>query len=228
MAVTLGFDVYGTLIDTHGLVPVLRDLVGDRAEAFSQAWRDKQLEYAFRRGLMDEYVDFGVCTRQALQFTRASFGAEFDEDQIQDLIGRYKRLPAFADVRDGLTKLREYGFRLYAFSNGTEAAVDSLLDAARIRDLFVDIVSVDDISSFKPDPAVYNHFLSRTGTAGTDAWLISSNPFDVIGAVSAGMRAAWLQRTPDAVFDPWEIEPSITVDNLYDLGERILQYKGPD
>ena len=40
MAVTLGFDVYGTLIDTHGLVPVLRDLVGDRAEAFSQAWRD--------------------------------------------------------------------------------------------------------------------------------------------------------------------------------------------
>jgi len=50
----------------------------------------------------------------------------------------------------------------------------------------------------------------------------------VIGAVSAGMRAAWLQRTPDAVFDPWEIEPSITVDNLYDLGERILQYKGPD
>jgi 2-haloacid dehalogenase len=58
--------------------------------------------------------------------------------------------------------------------------------------------------------------------------LISSNPFDVIGAVSAGMRAAWLQRTPDAVFDPWEIEPSITVDNLYDLGERILQYKGPD
>ncbi len=225
MAVTLGFDVYGTLIDTHGLVPVLRDLVGDRAEAFSQAWRDKQLEYAFRRGLMEEYVDFGVCTLQALQFTRTSFGVEFDEKQIQDLIGRYKRLPAFADVRDGLTKLREYGFRLYAFSNGTEAAVASLLDTAQIRDLFVDIVSVDDISSFKPDPAVYNHFLSRTGTAGTDAWLISSNPFDVIGAVSAGMRAAWLQRSPDAVFDPWEIEPSITVDNLYDLGERISQYK---
>jgi len=225
MAVTLGFDVYGTLIDTHGLVPVLRNLVGDRAEAFSQAWRDKQLEYAFRRGLMEEYVDFGVCTLQALQFTRTSFGVEFDEKQIKDLIGRYKRLPAFADVRDGLTKLREYGFRLYAFSNGTEAAVASLLDTAQIRDLFVDIVSVDDISSFKPDPAVYNHFLSRTGTAGTDAWLISSNPFDVIGAVSAGMRAAWLQRSPDAVFDPWEIEPSITVDNLYDLGERISQYK---
>lgn len=225
MAVTLGFDVYGTLIDTHGLVPVLRDLVGDRAEAFSQAWRDKQLEYAFRRGLMEEYADFGVCTLQALHFTRAAFGAEFDEEQIQDLIGRYKRLPAFADVRDGLTKLREYGFRLYAFSNGTEAAVASLLDAAQIHDLFIDIVSVDDISSFKPDPAVYNHFLSRTGTAGTDAWLISSNPFDVIGAVSAGMRAAWLQRSPDAVFDPWEIEPSITVDSLYDLGERISQYR---
>jgi 2-haloacid dehalogenase len=226
MAITLGFDIYGTLIDTHGLVPVLRDLVGDRAEAFSKAWRDKQLEYSFRRGLMEEYADFGVCTRQALQFTSASFGTELDEQQLQDLIGRYKRLPAFADVRDGLTKLREYGFRLYAFSNGTEAAVASLLDTAKIQDLFVDIVSVDDVASFKPDPAVYNHFLSRTGAAGTEAWLISSNPFDVIGAVSAGMRAAWLQRSPDAVFDPWGIEPSITVDNLYDLGERIQQYQG--
>jgi len=226
MAITLGFDVYGTLIDTHGLVPVLRDLVGDRAEAFSQAWRDKQLEYAFRRGLMEEYVDFGVCTRQALQFTCASFGIEFDEEQVQDLIGRYRRLPAFADVRDGLSKLREYDFRLYAFSNGTEAAVASLLDAAQIRDLFIDILSVDDIASFKPDPAVYNHFLSRTGASGTDAWLISSNPFDVIGAVSAGMRAAWLQRSPDAVFDPWEIEPSITVNSLDSLGEQISQYHG--
>ena len=38
---------------------------------------------------------------------------------------------------------------------------------------------------------------------GSDTWLVSSNPFDVIGAISAGMCAAWVKPTPDALFDSW-------------------------
>ncbi|RMF46291.1 MAG: haloacid dehalogenase type II, partial [Deltaproteobacteria bacterium] len=49
---TLAFDVYGTLIDTHGVLTALEKLVGDKALAFSNSWRDKQLEYSFRKGLM--------------------------------------------------------------------------------------------------------------------------------------------------------------------------------
>jgi hypothetical protein len=29
-------------------------------------------------------------------------------------------------------------------------------------------------------------------------------------------------------FDPWEIEPSITINNLDSLGEQISQYQGAD
>jgi len=50
MAVTLAFDVYGTLIDTHGLVSALEKMIGSGAEEFSRIWREKQLEYSFRRG----------------------------------------------------------------------------------------------------------------------------------------------------------------------------------
>ena len=57
MSVTIGFDVYGTLIDTHGVVVVLREHLGERAAQFSSLWRDKQLEYSFRRGLMQNYRD---------------------------------------------------------------------------------------------------------------------------------------------------------------------------
>lgn len=45
---TLAFDVYGTLINTHGVVSALEELVGDKAKTFSSTWRDKQLEYSFR------------------------------------------------------------------------------------------------------------------------------------------------------------------------------------
>ena len=44
MSITLAFDVYGTLIDTQGVVASLQQLVGDQASDCSRTWRDKQLE----------------------------------------------------------------------------------------------------------------------------------------------------------------------------------------
>ena len=58
MATTLAFDVYGTLIDTQGVTKTLTKWIGDRAEMFSETWRNKQLEYSFRRGLMQSYQPF--------------------------------------------------------------------------------------------------------------------------------------------------------------------------
>ncbi len=221
MQTTLAFDVYGTLINTQGVLTALAELVGDKATAFSQTWRDKQLEYSFRRGLMQNYETFAVCTSQALDYTCAFYRSPLTREQKNDLLGIYRELPAFDDVKEGLTQLKNAGFRLFAFSNGETAALERLLSAAKIRELFLDLVSVDDLKTFKPCPAVYAHFLRQSQASGESAWLISSNPFDVIGAISSGMKAAWIKRSPDAVFDPWGIEPTITVTNLIELKEQL-------
>jgi 2-haloacid dehalogenase len=221
MTTTLAFDVYGTLIDTHGIIATLQPHIGHRAADFSRAWRDKQLEYAFRRGLMRQYETFIVCTRQALDHTCSLFGLQLDPAEREKLLDAYRTLPAFEDAQAGLVRVREAGFRLFAFSNGPAEAVESLLAQAGLRDFFLDVVSVDEVKSFKPDPGVYAHFLKRAGATVRDAWLISSNPFDVIGALCAGMRAAWVKRSPEAPFDPWELEPTLTVASLSDLAARI-------
>jgi 2-haloacid dehalogenase len=221
MPVTLAFDVYGTLIDTHGVVAKLEGMLADGAQEFSRIWREKQLEYSFRRGLMQNYATFADCTRDALDYTSTFCDAPLSDEQKYELLQSYRTLPAFDDVKEGLSNLKEEGFRIYAFSNGTKEAVETLLTAAGIRELFLDVVSVEELRSFKPNPAVYSHFLRRSGSSGSQAWLISSNPFDVIGAVSHGMKAAWVQRSPDALFDPWGIEPTLTVTSLRELQEQI-------
>lgn len=222
MPVTLAFDVYGTLIDTHGVIAALEDLIGDSAVEFSRTWREKQLEYSFRRGLMGAYADFGVCTSQALDYTCAYYQATFTGEQKKALLESYSTLPAFEDVEEGLSQLKGADIALYAFSNGAKNAVEVLLTNAGIREYFDGIVSCDDIGSFKPDPAVYAHFIKESESSSNKAWLISSNPFDVIGAVSAGWRAAWVQRSSSAVFDPWGIEPTINISSLGDLHEKLL------
>jgi 2-haloacid dehalogenase len=221
MTLTLGFDVFGTLIDTHGVVVQLQTMIGDDAPRFSQVWREKQLEYTFRRGLMNKYQNFGVCTRDALNYTAQFLGHSLSEDQKQILIAAYSTLPAFSDAIQGLKDVKAAGHRLFAFSNGQAHAVDTVLTNAGIRDYFEGTVSVDSIGTFKPNPATYHHFLESTGTTARDGWLISSNGFDVIGAVAIGMNAAWIQRSTAVVFDPWEFEPTVTLSSLEQLTNNL-------
>ena len=133
----------------------------------------------------------------------------------------YRKLPAFADVQASLPALKDRGFRLFAFSNGRPDDVAALLENSGISSYFEDVVSTDEIKSFKPNPAVYAHFLRRTGATGKEAWLISGNPFDVIGAISAGLRGAWVKRSAQALYDPWEIQPTVTISTIAELADAV-------
>ncbi len=221
MIITLAFDIYGTLIDTQAVKTSLTGMIDASADTFSSLWREKQLEYSFRRGLMQSYQDFSVCTRDALEYCCKQLGEDLSSEQKQQLLQEYQTLSAFPDVEPCLKQLQQGDYRMFAFSNGAADAVTGLLQHAGIEQYFEGVVSVDEIKSLKPNPAVYAHFLRRSGATGAQSWLVSSNPFDVIGAVSAGMSAAWVRRSPQAVFDPWGIEPTITVTRLTELDSDI-------
>jgi 2-haloacid dehalogenase len=143
MTTTLAFDIYGTLIDTQGIRQKLADIIGDQATEFAHRWREKQLEYSFRRGLMCCYENFSTCTVQALDYTDQLFDTNISITDKQVLMDAYKTLPAFADVTQSLILAQKSGFRLFAFSNGSENAVEQLLQSAGIRPYFEGIISVD-------------------------------------------------------------------------------------
>ncbi len=221
MSEALGFDIYGTLVDPLDMREHLRELLGDRAGRFSEVWRDKQIEYSFRRGLMRRYEDFGVCTRQALVFATRSMDVELSENEQEDLLEEYQNLRAFPDVVPGIEKMKSAGHTVVTFSNGLEATARTLLERAGVLPHLYDVLSVDDLKTFKPDPEAYQYLARRLERPVSEVWLVSSNPFDVIGAKSAGLRAAWIKRRPDATFDPWGIEPDLVVGDLEELAAEL-------
>lgn len=221
MTTAIAFDVYGTLIDTQGIAAVLAEKIGEAAPDFARRWREKQLEYTFRRGLMGSWASFDVCTRQALDFVDEALGSGLGEDDKQRLMVRYMTLPAFDDVAPAMAALSGSGRRLYAFSNGRARSVEMLLSNAGIRDVFADVVSVEPLATFKPDRRVYAYFAERAGVPIEAAWLVSSNAFDVIGALTAGMHAVWLRRDSAQPFDPWGVEPTVEIASLGELA-RVL------
>ena len=139
----------------------------------------------------------------------AEYDVSLSSEQKDELLQSYLGLPAFADVEESLVALKAEGHRLFAFSNGSAEAVEEVLQTNGLHQCFEDVVSCDGLKTFKPNPDVYHYFMREAGEA-KDAWLVSGNPFDVIGAVSAGMKSAWVKRTDRAVFDPWGIEPTVT------------------
>jgi len=217
MEQTLALDVYGTLIDPMGFVEDLRGRIGDDGAQFAALWREKQIEYLFRRGLGRKYEPFSVCTRQALDYTRVVTKAKLREADCAALMARYLDLPAYPGTADALAVLKRAGFSIYAFSNGEPDDLATLMDNAGLSDSLDGIISVHEVRSYKPDPSVYAFFLENTGATLGNTWLVSANGFDVIGALQVGWKAVWVQRDLELQFDPWGIEPTAIVPELGEL-----------
>lgn len=213
----IAFDVYGTLIDVAALEVCLEQPFGARAKQASRLWREKQIEYSFRRALMRRYANFDVCTRQALIYVSRQMGVRLGENRKRALLAAYLRLPAFPDVKNALRKLKERGNTLVALSNGTDKSLRAVLRHAGLNRMFEAVMSVDAIKTFKPDPAVYQHLARSLKRPKKTIWFVSSNPFDVIGAKNCGLQTVWLQRDGARILDPWQLLPDVTVRSLEKL-----------
>jgi 2-haloacid dehalogenase len=216
----LAFDVYGTLIDPIGIARALAALVPAEATRIAEIWRQKQLEYSFRLTVMDRYQDFEWVTARAFEYALADTGVTLDEQQRAAILAQYDSLAPFPDAEAGLQALRAADLPMVIFSNGGPRMLRAVLGASGLADYFRDVVSVDEVRAFKPAPRVYRHLASRVGRPPSEIRLISSNPFDIIGAQAVEMQVAWVNRGA-VPFDTLTEPPALTVASLTDLVAAI-------
>lgn len=217
----IAFDVYGTLINLADIHTQLAAKVIDPI-AFFDIWRNKQLEYSFRRGLMGDYKGFSELTRDALFYTNALLKTKLKEEEMKGLLNNFANAPAYSDAEIALTDLQtQTPYSLYAFSNGEKEKVTAILKQAKLLERLDGIVSVDAVETFKPSPNVYQHFCNMANVLAHECLLISSNPFDIIGASSFGMKTVWIKRSENMVFDYWEVSPDYELSSLSELSELL-------
>ena len=221
----LAFDMYGTLVDPIRIWKQLEQYIPREAQRVAETWRQKQLEFTFRLTAMERYEDFTQVTRKALDHALAMAERELDAAQKDALMAQYNDLERFADVEPGLQRLKEAGYTMIVFSNGSPSMLNAIMNAAQLQPYFQGFVSVDEVKVYKPSPKVYRHGANRLGRAIEDVRLISSNPFDVIGAQAAGMQAAWVNRSR-GLFDPLGSRPEIVVETLTELADKLVARQG--
>jgi 2-haloacid dehalogenase len=187
------FDAYGTLFDVHSAAARHRAALGDKAEALSALWRQKQLEYTWLRSLMGTHADFAQVTAEALDYALGQLGLA-DPTLRDRLLDLYRRLDAFPEVPGTLEALRQAGFRTAILSNGSPDMLRAAVESAGIGPLLDDVLSVEAVGVYKPHPSVYRLAVDRLGVDAARICFLSSNGWDAAGAARFGFRVVWINR----------------------------------
>ena len=213
------FDAYGTLLDFNSAVMHCADEIGPDAARLSEMWRQKQLQYTWLRSLMRDHADFWQVTGEALDFSLAALG--IDNPALRDrLMALYRELDAFPEVPDTLTRLKDAGMRTAILSNGAPEMLDAAVKANGLDALLDDVLSVEDVGVFKPDPRVYQLSVDRLGVAKENICFLSSNGWDAAGAGSFGFRVVWINRYGQPV-EHLPARPDAEIDTLSPLPDIL-------
>jgi 2-haloacid dehalogenase len=192
------FDAYGTLLDVHAAMARHAGAIGPNWPAVSADWRRKQLEYSWVRSLAGpaHHRDFWGLTEQALTWTAARHGVT-DAALLAEVLNAYRRLDAYPEVSGVLRQLRDRGLGTAILSNGEPGMLADAVRAAGIEALLDDILSIETVGIFKPDPRVYRMAADRVGLAPNRIAFVSSNAWDAFGAHAFGFRVFWVNRAGD-------------------------------
>lgn len=192
------FDAYGTLLNVHAAMQKHAERVGPGWRQLSTDWRAKQLEYTWVRSLTGAamHEDFFLCTRDALDVVCQKHGIA-DAALKKDLMQAYMTLDAFPEVPDMLRAIRAMGISTAILSNGTPGMLRSACEAAGIAGLLDELLSVEEVGVFKPDPRVYRLAVRQFGCHPEQMVFVSSNAWDAQAAHHYGFRTIRVNRSSE-------------------------------
>jgi len=212
------FDAYGTLFDIHAPTTRVASELGDQAQAISDLWRAKQLQYTWLRSLMKVHADFWQVTGDALDYAFGAHGIE-NPDLRESLMQLYLGLDAYDDAAETLRRLKDAGLTTALLSNGSPAMLDAAVSAAGLGQFLDHVISVEAVGIYKPDAGVYHLAVDRMGHGPEDICFTSANGWDVCGGAHYGLQVVHLNRfaqpaehlpgTPKAVIESLAALPDL-------------------
>lgn len=193
------FDAYGTLFDVYSVGLLAEQLFPGFGERLAQLWRDKQIEYTRLTSMSGRYRPFWDLTRAGLRYAALKLGLALDAGAEERLMNQYRHLSAFPENHEVLAQIRALGLPTGILSNGDPAMLEVAVKSAGLQGLLDEVISVEPVRCFKPDPRVYQLGLDavrrrRPDASAKQVLFVSSNGWDAIGATWFGFTTFWLNR----------------------------------
>ena len=216
---TILFDINETVLDLSSLKPKFKAAFG--GESVTATWFSMLLHTSTVCALTGTKTDFATLAGNMLDAIAARLDVEVSEQTRVDILSSFSRMPPHDDIKSALNRLRSAGYRTVAFTNSSLNLVSTQINNSGLAEYFDEIVSVEDTGSFKPDPKVYAFVAQRMNRPIEDLRLVATHDWDTHGAMSAGMRAAYIDRS-GAPYHPLYRQPDIYASTMGDVVEQII------
>ena len=192
------FDQYGTVVDMQGgliaaATPWLRakGWAGD-PNSFVTWWRRTHFENSMIDALLGRaHTPYREIGERAVDHVLNRAGIAHTAEEVAALVEAIVRLPPFPEVPAALDRLRAR-YRLVVLSNGDPDMLEAAL--AHHGQKFDRLISVAAAGAFKPHHATYAKAAEIEGLRPDQVLFVANHEFDCVGAKSAGMRTAFIDR----------------------------------
>ncbi|RPJ18349.1 MAG: haloacid dehalogenase type II [Chloroflexi bacterium] len=213
------FDVNETLLDLSALDQEFEGVFGNSSSRGD--WFAQVLQNSLVATITGKYDDFGTIAGAALDMTAQRHKVELLQETRNAILRGIRSLPAHPDVKTGLNRLKDAGFRLFTLTNSPPQVVQAQLKNSGLFEYFERSLSVDAIKRFKPDTEVYKMTATELGVPIEQVRLVAAHDWDVAGALIAGCAAAFVARA-GKVLNPLMPVPDIVGKDLIAVAEKII------
>jgi 2-haloacid dehalogenase len=217
----LVFDVNETLIDIEAMAPLFERIFGD--PWVMREWFAQLVTYSMTATLAGRYVDYFTLGQGLLPMLANIHGVQITDDDVQNVKHGMLTMPAHPDVEDGLTALRDNGFRLVTLTNSPpNPDGPSPLEHAGLAHFFEQMFSVEARRAFKPAPTVYRYVCEELAVAPEDCMMVAAHVWDTVGAQSVGFGGALITRPGNAPLPIPDLpQPTLVAGDLRELAQQL-------
>jgi 2-haloacid dehalogenase len=219
------FDQYGTVVDMQGgLTAIARPFLTSKGwkgdpNAFVTWWRRTHFENSMIDALLHrEHTPYREIGHRAVAHVMDRAGITHTREEVRRLVGEIEKLKPFPEVPDALDRLRTR-YKLVVLSNGDPDMLETAKQYHKVP--FDKVISVAEAGSFKPHVATYAKAAELVGLKVEQILFVANHAFDCIGAKSAGMRTAFIDRR-SRPFGETPHQPDILVPTMTELADAIV------
>jgi 2-haloacid dehalogenase len=168
--------------------------------------------------LHKEHTSYREIGHRSVAHVLKRAGIDYTMDEVRELVGHIEKLRPFPEVPDALIRLRTR-YKLVVLSNGDP----DMLEAAKAYHgiVFDAVISVEVANSFKPHVATYTKSAELLRVRMDQVLFVANHAFDCIGAKSAGMHTAFIDRR-QRPFGITPHQPDILVRTMTELADVMV------
>lgn len=213
------FDINETVLDLSVLKPKFRAVLGD--EKYSDVWFARLLHMSTVSLVTAIPTDFATLSQITLASLAAQLKISLSPQQSEDILNRFATLPAHPDIQPALVHLRATGFKVVALSNSSQTLLEQQINQSGLDAYFDELISVEAEGTFKPSRQAYLFAAAQLQCPVHQLRLVATHDWDTHGAISAGLKAAYINRT-GAIYNPLFRRPEINEPTMGQVVEQII------